>query len=60
MEFINPFAAARIGFDENHLTFGGGLDFAAGLGINASLNYAFVTSIIDEGVSHIFAWELSF
>jgi hypothetical protein len=60
LEFLNPLAAARVGFDANHLTFGGGLNFTTGLGINGSLNYAFVNSVIDEGVSHIFTWELRF
>jgi hypothetical protein len=60
LEFISPSASGRIGYDNNHLTFGGGLNFTTALGINASLNYAFVNSIIDEGVSHIFSWELKF
>lgn len=53
-------AAGRIGYDNDHWTFGGGLDIRTGLGIRAVLNYAFVTSVVDEGVSHVFTWEFAF
>jgi hypothetical protein len=59
-EFSIPGVAGRIGYDNDHFTFGGGLEIDRYLGIRAILNYAFVTSVIDEGVSHVFTWELEF
>lgn len=59
-EFAIPGVAGRIGYDTDHFTFGGGLEINRYLGIKAILNYAFVTSVIDEGVSHVFTWELEF
>ncbi len=59
-EAVLPGAALRAGYDNDHLTLGAGATFAAGFGITATLNYAFVNSAVDEGVSHIFSWEFSF
>ena len=60
IELVVPDAALRLGYDNDHFTFGGGLQFTTAFGIRANLNYAFVSSIIDEGVSHIFTWEFAF
>ncbi len=60
LEFSIPGVAGRVGYDTDHFTFGGGLEIDRYLGIKAILNYAFVSSVIDEGVSHVFTWELEF
>ena len=59
-EFVGPGVAGRIGYDSNHFTFGGGLEFDRFKKFHATLNYAFVSSVIDEGSSHIFSWEFTF
>ena len=60
VEFAIPQAAARFGYDHNHWTLGGGLNIHTAFGMTAILNYAFVSSVVDEGASHIFTWELAF
>ena len=60
LEFTIPGVAARLGYDNDHLTFGAGLQVDKYLNIKARLDYAFVTSVIDEGVSHVFSWQLAF
>jgi hypothetical protein len=59
-EFRIPGVAGRIGYDTDHFTFGGGLEIDRYLNIKATLDYAFISSTIDEGVSHIFSWQLAF
>jgi hypothetical protein len=51
--------ALRIGLNGSNLTFGAGMDFKI-LMIHSYLDYAFVPSVIDEGSSHIFSWQLAF
>lgn len=51
--------AVRIGMDDTHFTFGGGMDFNF-MGTVSFLDYAFQPSIIDEGSSHLFSWQISF
>ena len=58
-EFVVPGAAIRTGYDNDHFTFGGGVAFTTRFGIKATLNYAFINSVIDEGVSHVFTWEFA-
>jgi len=60
LEFTVPGVAARIGYDDNHFTLGGGLEIDRFNRVKAILDYAFVTSVIDEGVSHVFSWQLAF
>jgi len=52
--------AGRIGYNNNHLTFGGGLDFRMFKNVSAILDYAFIDDIYDEGVSHVFSWQFTF
>jgi hypothetical protein len=59
-EFAKHGVAGRIGYDTDHLTFGGGVEIEKFFGIKATLDYAFVSSVIDEGVSHIFTWQFGF
>ncbi|UCF64062.1 MAG: hypothetical protein JSW33_16105 [bacterium] len=59
-EFIIPGVAARVGYDNDHFTFGGGLVIDQFHRVKGILDYAFVTSVIDEGVSHVFSWQLAF
>lgn len=58
-EFVIPGAAIQVGYDNNHLTFGGGLQIATPMGTRMYLNYAFVNSVADEGVSHVFSWQFA-
>jgi hypothetical protein len=51
--------AVRIGLNGDNLVFGGGLDFML-FNTTSFLDYAFVPSIIDEGSSHIFSWQIMF
>ncbi|MFZ0391281.1 MAG: hypothetical protein WAN36_12560, partial [Calditrichia bacterium] len=60
VEMISEGLAGRLGYDNDHFTFGGGLEINTPLGTRASLNYAFMASVIDEGSSHIFTWRLAF
>lgn len=51
--------AIRVGLDDTHFTFGGGMDFSF-MGMVSYLDYAFQPSVIDEGSSHLFSWQISF
>jgi len=51
--------ALRLGMDDTHFTYGGGMDFSF-MGTVSFLDYAFQPSIIDEGSSHLFSWQISF
>jgi hypothetical protein len=51
--------ALRIGLSGGDLTFGAGMDFKI-LMIESFLDYAFLPSLVDEGSSHIFSWQLAF
>jgi hypothetical protein len=51
--------ALRIGLNGDNLVFGGGLDFEI-FKTTSYLDYAFVPSIVDEGSSHIFSWQIMF
>jgi hypothetical protein len=51
--------ALRIGLNGSDLSFGAGMDFKI-LMIESYLDYAFLPSVIDEGSSHIFSWQLAF
>jgi hypothetical protein len=51
--------ALRAGWNDGTLTFGAGMDFGF-LGTTSLLDYAFVPSVIDEGSSHLFAWQIKF
>ena len=51
--------ALRIGLDGDNIVFGGGLDFMI-FKTASYLDYAFVPSIIDEGSSHVFSWQILF
>ena len=60
MEFISPYAVGRWGIDNGRFTAGGGVDFDAIQSLRMALDYAFVTSVIDEGGSHLFSWRVLF
>lgn len=51
--------ALRTGFDGRDLTFGLGMEIAI-LGTVSFVDYAFVPSVIDEGSSHVFSWQVAF
>ena len=59
-EFSTRGAVGRVGYDNDHLTLGGGLDFRVYHHVKLLLDYAFVDSAIDEGVSHVFSWQFIF
>jgi hypothetical protein len=51
--------ALRTGYNGQTLTFGAGMDFSF-LGTESFLDYVFLPSVIDEGSSHVFSWQVSF
>ena len=51
--------AVRAGYNGRTLTFGAGMDFSF-LGTVSFLDYVFLPSIIDEGSSHVFSWQVAF
>lgn len=51
--------AVRLGVNGSDPVFGAGLDFKI-MSTVSYLDYAFVPSVIDEGVSHIFSWQVKF
>jgi hypothetical protein len=51
--------ALRMGLNDTHLTFGAGMDFKIGRNLSL-LDYAFMPSVIDEGSSHLFSWQILF
>lgn len=51
--------ALRIGLNGDNIVFGGGVDFMIFKTVSY-LDYAFVPSIIDEGSSHVFSWQIMF
>lgn len=59
-ELRNSIASGRLGYDNDHFTIGGGLEFKAYKKLYMTLDYAFVDSVIDEGASHVFSWQFLF
>ena len=51
--------SVRLGLNGDDIVFGAGLDFTI-IKTLSYLDYAFVPSIIDEGSSHIFSWQIMF
>ena len=51
--------ALRLGLNDHQLTAGAGFDFKF-LGYISLLDYAFMSSVLDEGSSHLFSWEVYF
>jgi hypothetical protein len=51
--------ALRLGLNGDNLVFGGGIDFKLWKS-TSYLDYAFVPSIVDEGSSHVFSWQIMF
>jgi hypothetical protein len=51
--------ALRLGLNGSDPVFGAGLDFEI-LSMVSFLDYAFIPSVVDEGVSHIFSWQVMF
>jgi hypothetical protein len=49
--------ALRMGLNGNNLVFGAGLDFKI-ISTLSFLDYAFVPSMVDEGSSHVFSWQI--
>ena len=60
VEYVTAVAIARAGYDDSRLTLGGGLQFQAYKRIHMILDYAFIDSVIDEGLSHVFSWRFLF
>jgi hypothetical protein len=60
IEFLSSGVAGRLGYDNDHLTVGAGLEIDRFFGIKAILDYAFVDSVIDEGTTHVFSWQFAF
>lgn len=59
-ELSSSIAHGRLGYDNDHFTIGGGLEFRAYKSFYMTLDYAFVDDVIDEGVSHVFSWQFLF
>lgn len=59
-ELTSRIASARFGYDNDHFTLGGGLEFRAVKKIYMTLDYAFLDDVEDEGVSHVFSWQFLF
>ncbi len=59
-EMVFSMGAGRIGYDNDHFTLGGGLSFEGRKGWGMKLDYAYVDSVIDEGISHVFSWRFLF
>lgn len=51
--------ALRMGLNGSNLVFGAGMDFTI-IKTVSYLDYAFVPSMIDEGSSHVFSWQIMF
>jgi hypothetical protein len=51
--------ALRMGINGKDLVFGAGLDFKV-MRTVSYLDYAFIPSVIDEGSSHVFSWQIMF
>ena len=60
LELTSKIATGRLGYDDSRVTFGGGLKFQAFKQTHMVLDYAFLNSVIDEGVSHVFSWQFLF
>jgi hypothetical protein len=59
-ELSSSIAFGRLGYDNDHFTLGGGLQFRAYKSLYMSLDYAFVEDVVDEGISHVFSWQFLF
>lgn len=59
-ELTSKIAAARFGYDNDHLTLGGGLEITMIKKVNIKLDYAFLDDVEDEGISHVFSWQFLF
>jgi hypothetical protein len=59
-ELSSNIAFGRLGYDNDHFTLGGGLQFRAYKKLYMSLDYAFVDDVVDEGLSHVFSWQFLF
>lgn len=60
VEMVSPWAIGRLGLDDGRVTVGGGIDFRAYRRLNMVLDYAFVDDVVDEGISHVFSWQMRF
>lgn len=59
-ELVSKIASGRLGYDNNHFTFGGGLEFKMVKRLYMVLDYAFLDDVEDEGISHVFSWQFLF
>ena len=59
-ELTTKNAAARFGYDNDHFTLGGGLEFNVIKNVGLKLDYAFLDDVEDEGISHVFSWQFLF
>ncbi len=60
VELLSDIAIGRLGWDDDRFTLGGGLSFKAYKKSNMILDYAFLNSVEDEGISHVFSWQFLF
>jgi len=60
LEFRTNGEALRLGYDDNHFTFGAGLNIGVSKKLDFVLDYAFVNSVVNEGTSHVFSWQFYF
>jgi hypothetical protein len=60
VELTSKISSARFGYDNNHFTLGGGLEFRMIKKVNLILDYAFLNEVEDEGISHVFSWQFLF
>ena len=51
--------ALRVGLNGTNPTFGAGMGFTF-MRLTSRLDYAFIPSVIDEGSSHVFSWQVAF
>lgn len=59
-ELTSKIASGRFGYDNDHLTLGGGLEFHMYKRVYITLDYAFLDDVEDEGISHVFSWQFLF
>jgi len=59
-ELIFREAALRLGYDDDHFTFGAGVQFRVYKKVGFILDYAFIGDVEDEGASHVFSWQFLF
>ncbi len=57
--FYNDLLFLRFGMNDSYFTAGAGMGFKL-YKYKSKLDYAFVPSVVDEGSSHVFSWQIHF